>query len=154
MRHFYSSEEPVVIQKHNEIVVSQEEGIVEIIKKIQPLVLKVEGEMGCLVSADGLVATLDGFKKTELEKKPAIADLVDQQELQLGQRIVVVGQERVEAGILSQIKKDYLLTNIRDYVEINGAVVADLEGKVLGLAKVVQGRIRIYPLSCHLNHES
>jgi len=134
-------EQPVILNKTEKIIISEEKGIVEIIKKIQPSIL----EDGVVATSDGWVAALDGLKKTE-QSNLLVVDLADWDKLDLGQRVVLVGKNRVEAGIISQIKKDLIITNISAYTDVNGWPVADLEAKVVGLAKVIQGKVNIVPI--------
>ncbi|MFH1392299.1 MAG: hypothetical protein ABIG90_01270 [bacterium] len=136
-----SKEQPVILNKTEKIIISEEKGIVEVIKKIQPSIL----EQGLAVTSDGFVASLDGLKKIEQNNLP-IVDLADWEKLNLGQRVVLIGENRVEAGIISQIKKDLIITNIVAYTDVNGLPVANLEAKVIGLAKVIQGRVNIVPI--------
>jgi len=134
-------EQPVILNKTEKIIISEEKGIVEIIKKIQPSIL----EDGVAVASDGWVADLNGLKKIAQNNLPVI-DLADWNKLDLGQRVVLVGKNRVEAGIISQIKKDLIITNINAYTDVNGWPVADLEARVIGLAKVIQGKVNIVPI--------
>lgn len=134
-------EQPVILNKTEKIIISEEKGIVEIIKKIQPSILKD----GIAVTSDGFVVTLAGLKKTEQNNLPVV-DLADWAKLDLGQRVVLIGENRVEAGIISQIKKDLIITNISAYIDVNGWPVANLEAKVIGLAKVIQGKVNIVPI--------
>jgi len=95
-------EQPVILNKSEKIIISEEKGIVEVIKKIQPSILAD----GVVVTSDGWVATLDGLQKISQNNLPVI-DLADWDKLDLGQRVILVGQSRVEAGIISQIKKNF-----------------------------------------------
>lgn len=135
------AEQPVIINKTEKIIISQEQGIVEIIKKIQESIHR----QGLVVSSDGFVVTLEGLKKINQKNLPVV-DLADWDKLELGQRVVLISQNKVDAGIIAQIKKDLIITNIEAYTDINGSPVADLNAKVIGLAKVIQGKVNIVPI--------
>lgn len=136
-----SKEQPVILNRTEKIIISEEEGIVEIIKKIQPSILAD----GVAVAADGWVANLNGLKKIK-QNNLLVVDLADWNKLNLGQRVVLIGPNRVEAGIISQIKKGSIITNISAYTDVDGWPVADLSAKVIGLAKVIQARVTIVPI--------
>lgn len=140
-RYYLPKEQPVIINRTEKIIISEEEGIIEVIKKIQPLIHKD----GLVVASDGWVATLDGLKKMDQENL-LVADLADWKKLELGQRVVLINKNKVNAGIISQIKKDLIITNIESYIDINGSPIADLSAKVIGLAKVIQGKVNIVPI--------
>jgi hypothetical protein len=144
-RYFLSDERPTIINKTEKIFVNEEKGIVEVVKKIQPSVVEVKGNLGCIVSADGVVATLEGIKTVDKDNLPVV-DLRDWDNLELGERVVLVSMNRVDSGVVSQIKKDAVFTNIEAYTDVNGAPVADLDARVIGLAKVVQGKVRVMPI--------
>jgi len=145
-RYLYPSAEPVVVNQTKEIFITEEQGIVDVINRVSPLVKKENGQIGAIITADGLMATLQGNTQTQHYNLPVI-DLVDWQEINLGERIIVVGIDRVETGIISKIEANYLLTNIKDYVDVNGFLVVNLQAQAVGLAKVEQGRIKIMPIN-------
>lgn len=74
----------------------------------------------------------------------------DINKLKLGERVFLVGavpQKRVDEGIISSFDTDFIKTNIAGETGLQGSVLFDIGGNVIGLGINKDGKISVIPVS-------
>lgn len=79
----------------------------------------------------------------------------DPEELVLGQRIFLIGivfekgepKKVVNQGILRSLTKDFIETNISEKSALAGAPIFNIEGRLVGLSTIKNGKVLVIPIS-------